>query len=124
VIVWAAGITTIWALMATLFLGWADNVKSYRAMVASMQGALPKRYDCLSSRDLGNAQRAMLHYYADIITYRDEVPSRRRNCELMLVQGTPKAEQVPPGQWKKIWEGARPGDKDERYRLYQRARPN
>jgi len=24
--------------------------------------------------------------------------------------------------WKKIWEGHRPGDKDERFRLYQRSR--
>jgi hypothetical protein len=30
----------------------------------------------------------------------------------------------PTGNWRKIWEGGRPGDKDERYRLYQRvARP-
>jgi hypothetical protein len=122
VIVWAAGITTIWALMATLFLGWADNVKSYRSMVVSMQKALPQEYDCLSSRYLGDAQRAMLQYFAGIITYRDEVHSRKRNCELLLTQGTPQAEIQPPGKWKKIWEGGRPGDKDERYRLYQRSK--
>ena len=123
VIVWAAGITTIWALMATLFLGWADNVKSYRSMVVSMQKALPQKYDCLSSRSLGDAQRAMLHYFAGILTHREEVQSRKQNCELLLTQGTPQAEIVPPGQWKKIWEGGRPGDKDERYRLYRRTAP-
>jgi 4-amino-4-deoxy-L-arabinose transferase-like glycosyltransferase len=120
VVVWGAGITTIWALMATLFIGWADNVKSYRKMVTSMQQALPQKYECLSSRDLGEPQRAMLRYYADIITHRDEVPSRKRDCPFLLVQGYPQTEATPGPGWKKIWEGARPGDKDERYRLYRR----
>jgi 4-amino-4-deoxy-L-arabinose transferase-like glycosyltransferase len=120
VVVWGAGITTIWALMTTLFIGWADNVKSYRKMVVSMQQALPKKHDCISSRELGDAQRAMLHYYAGIITHREEIPSRKRRCGLLLVQGTPRPEISPGPGWKKIWEGARPGDKDERYRLYRR----
>jgi len=120
VVVWAAGLTTMWALSTTLFLGWADNVKSYRKMIVSMQQALPKRYDCLSSRYLGEPQRAMLRYVAGIITHREEAPSRRRSCELLLIQGFPQFEpDLAPG-WRKIWEGARPGDKDERYRLYRR----
>ena len=123
VVVWGAGITTIWALMTTLFIGWADNVKSYRKMVLSMQQALPKKYDCISSRDLREPQRAMLHYYAGIITHREEIPSRKRQCELLLVQGTPQPEIAPGAGWKKVWEGARPGDKDERYRLYRRTAP-
>jgi len=122
VIVWAAGITTMWALMATLFVGWADNSKSYRSMVVSMQRALPARYDCMSSRGLGESQRASLHFFADIVTYRDEVSERRRNCELLLVQGGQKETLAPGGPSKKIWEGARPGDKDERFRLYRRPR--
>jgi 4-amino-4-deoxy-L-arabinose transferase-like glycosyltransferase len=123
VIVWAAGITTMWALMATLFVGWADNVKSYRSMIASMQRALPARYDCMSSRGLGESQRASLHYFAHIVTYRDEVSERRRNCELLLVQGGREETLAPGGPSKKIWEGARPGDKNERFRLYQRTKP-
>lgn len=121
VVVWAAGITTIWALTATLFVGWLDTAKSYRAMIASMQQALPRKYDCMSSRELGEPQRALLHYFAAIITHREEVPERRRNCELLLVQGKTQEELAPRGAWRKIWEGARPGDKDERYRLYQRS---
>ena len=120
VAVWATGITVIWALMTTLFIGWADNVKTYRGMIASLQQALPKQYDCLASRELGDPQRAMLHYFAGIVTHREEVPSRRRECGLLLVQGHPRTETAPRGPWKKIWEGGRPGDKDERYRLYRR----
>jgi 4-amino-4-deoxy-L-arabinose transferase-like glycosyltransferase len=122
VVVWGAGITTMWALMATLFIGWADNVKSYRSTVVSLQQALPRKYDCLASRDLGEAQRAMLHYFGNIITRREEAPAGERRCELLLVQGHPQSEAAPRG-WKKIWEGGRPGDKDERYRLYRREKP-
>jgi hypothetical protein len=123
VIVWAAGITTMWALMATLFIGWADTAKSYRAMVVSLQKALPARYDCISSRGLGESQRASLHYFADIITHREEALDRRRACELLLVQGRPNVELAPGAPWKRIWEGSRPRDRDERFWLYQRTKP-
>ena len=36
-------------------------------------------------------------------------------------QGETGFERLPGGAWRKIWEGTRPGDKVERYRLYQRA---
>lgn len=121
---WAAGITAMWALLTTLFLGWADTSKSYRAMIASMQQALPKHYDCIASRDLAEAPRAMLHYFAGIITYREEVPGRQRRCQLLLTQGAPQYEVIPRGAWRKLWEGSRPRDKDERYRLYQREVPS
>lgn len=117
---WAAGVTTVWALLAILFVGWIDTGKSYRSMVASLQQALPAKHRCISSRELGESQRAMLHYYAGILTYREEIPARRRDCDLMLVQGHPRSETPPTGGWRKIWEGGRPGDNDERYRLYQR----
>jgi hypothetical protein len=122
VIAWAAGITVMWGLLAVLFVGWADNVKSYRSAFLELKRALPRHYTCISSRELGEPQRASLHYFAGIITYRDEVPERRRDCDLVLVQGKPLDENVMPRQWKRIWEGQRPGDKDERYRLYQRQR--
>jgi 4-amino-4-deoxy-L-arabinose transferase-like glycosyltransferase len=120
VIVWASGITVIWALLATLFIGWADTAKSYRTVMTGIQRALPAEHGCVSSRNLGEAQRALLHYHAGIITHREEAPLRRRDCNLLLVQGKPLDENLLPEEWKQIWEGHRPGDKDERYRLYQR----
>jgi 4-amino-4-deoxy-L-arabinose transferase-like glycosyltransferase len=120
VFTWAAGISAVWALLAILFIGWIDTGKSYRSMIASLEQALPRNYRCISSRDLGESQRAMLHYYAGIITHREEIKERRRNCDLILVQGNPRFEAPPRGNWRRIWEGGRPGDKDERYRLYRR----
>jgi len=119
-IVWAGGITAAWALLATLFIGWVDTQKSYRSMIADMSRAMPAQYRCMASRELGEAQRAMLHYFADIKTLRVETKAKVSSCDLLLVQGLPLDESVMTAGWKKIWEGHRPGDKDERFRLYQR----
>lgn len=120
VILWAATITVLWGISATLFLGWVDTGKRYREAFVSLRTALPTQYNCVASRNLGESQRAMLHYYADVITRRAETAVDYRLCNLLLVQGSPReAPAVAPG-WTKVWEGGRPGDKSERYRLYRR----
>lgn len=119
--IWASGVTLTWGLLGVLFIGWVDVGKSYRGMVAELQQALPGSYRCMSSRDLGDTERAMLHYFANIVTYREESPERRRDCDLLLIQGTLQGGAVPGPEWMKVWEGARPGDRVERYRLYRRS---
>lgn len=116
---WACGITVTWGLVAVLFVGWLDVGKSYRSMIVDMQSKMPRRYTCMASRDLGEPQRAMLHYFAGIETEREELLDSRRDCSLLLTQGTVGDRPIASG-WRKIWEGARPGDTVERYRLYQR----
>jgi hypothetical protein len=41
----------------------------------------------------------------------------------MLTQGTLTQEHAVGAGWKKMWEGARPGDTKERFRLYKRVPP-
>ncbi|MBI2314272.1 MAG: glycosyltransferase family 39 protein [Betaproteobacteria bacterium] len=120
VIVWSAGITTVWALIMSLLLGWVDTGKSYRSMVVSLKQALPAKYRCIASRSLGEPQRAMLHYHGGILTEREEAKGAKRSCELLLVQTTAQEQAALDGPWKLLWEGNRPGDNEERYRLYRR----
>ncbi|MEW6312868.1 MAG: glycosyltransferase family 39 protein [Pseudomonadota bacterium] len=122
IVIWAAGITTLWGLVMILMVGWLDTGKSYRSMIASLQQALPKKYDCISSMHLGEPQRALLQYFAGIVTYRLDEPQRARQCQLLITHGAVGGEFLPPGKWQKIWEGARPGDDSERDRLYVRER--
>lgn len=117
-IVWAAGVTVIWGLIAILFVGWIDTGKSYRSTFVTMQQKMPAKYQCVASRGLGETQRAVLHYVTNIVTERTEVSGKRRDCDLLLVQEG--VAEKGAGGWKKIWEGRRPSDKVERYRLYQR----
>jgi hypothetical protein len=121
-VIWATGVTVIWALIAILFIGWVDVAKSYRSVMLGLESALPAQYRCVASRGLGDAQRAMLHYYARVITQRLEEKQSAANCDVLLVQSRPGGERAPQRGWKKIWEGQRPGDRDERYYLYQRTR--
>jgi len=116
----ATGITLVWVIMMTLALPWLDAGKSYRSMITSMQQALPARHACISSNKLGEPQRALLEYYAGILTRRTET-HKGIECDLLLVQGFARNPEAPPGpEWHKIWEGNRPGDKSERYWLFQR----
>jgi 4-amino-4-deoxy-L-arabinose transferase-like glycosyltransferase len=117
VINWAVGVTLLWILAVTLWMPWLDNTKSYRSMVVSLKKAMPKHYLCVSGEGVGEAQRAMLQYFADV-TVR-ELP--RKECDLKLVQSKGTSSQSEDTKrWKKIWEGGRSGDKGERYWLYQR----
>jgi 4-amino-4-deoxy-L-arabinose transferase-like glycosyltransferase len=117
---WAAGVTVCWALVGTLWLPYLDVGKSYRAMIESLVRSLPED-GCVRSRTLGESQRAMLDYVAHVITIRDEVASNA-SCRALLVQQgwqTTGALAGEPG-WVPVWEGARPGDRSEYYRLYVR----
>jgi 4-amino-4-deoxy-L-arabinose transferase-like glycosyltransferase len=114
---WAAGVTLIWVLAMTLWLPWLDKGKSYRSVVVSLQHALPEKYRCLASENVGPTQRAMLQYLGDIDTQRDSA----RVCELLLTQGNGTSGPTEnKTEWQQIWEGGRPSDKDERFRLYRK----
>lgn len=120
---WAAGIGMFWALAMLLWLPWIDHGKSYRPVVRSLQASLPRNAGCISSRGLGEAQRAALDYHAGIVTVRAEARARR-DCALLLVQENARLREASPGaSWKKIWEGNRAGDRTEKLRLYAKVKP-
>lgn len=118
---WAGGITLVWVMAMTLWLPFIDTVKSYRGMLSAMANALPANYECMTSIGLGESQRAMLHYFSGIVAQRVERNGDTGDCPLLLIQTTPEDPMTPGNTWQKIWEGNRPGDRNERYRLYQRA---
>jgi hypothetical protein len=109
--------TLVWGLLSTLFLTYADVSKSYRSMIAELKSTLPAGYDCIASRELGESQRALLHYFAGIVTVRQQAGAAA-SCELLLAQGLrSEPPEIPPG-WHQIWEGTRPGEDDEYFWLY------
>lgn len=117
---WAAGIALVWGLSMILLLRYLDTSKSYRAMIADLSRALPAAQSCISSQKLGEPQRALLHYFAGIVTYRAETTRARADCRLLLVQGFRNDFPAVRPDWTLLWEGARPGDPKELYRLYRR----
>jgi len=119
VINWAAGLTLMWGLLMTLWLPWINTGMSYRSMIGDLQRALPAHHGCIASRSLGEPQRALLQYYAGIVTRRLEVHPHA-SCRFLLQQGFVGEAHLPGRGWREIWEGARPGDRRERYWLYRR----
>jgi len=117
VINWAAGVTLIWLLAMTLWLPWLNSGKSYRGMIDSLTHSLPAKHGCIASQNLGDTQLAMLQYFGHITAHRYAWDT----CDLLLVQSAKVSGlTAPEGYWKPIWEGGRPGDKNEHFRLYQR----
>jgi 4-amino-4-deoxy-L-arabinose transferase-like glycosyltransferase len=115
---WAAGMTLAWGLLVALWLPWVDYGKSYRGMSATLAPHVKTRA-CVSSRNLGEPQRASLHYFIGLVTQRADV--NPVGCPLLLVQGSVSDDTGNPGGgWDLVWQGNRPGDRVERYRLYRR----
>ena len=115
---WAAGVALVWGLFATLIMPWADYQKSYRSVALQLISKLPADAGCVAGRGFGAPQRAALSYHAGMPTAR----SAPGECRFLLVQGNPRDEYGAPGAgWVKLADVGRPGDRSERYRLYQRS---
>jgi 4-amino-4-deoxy-L-arabinose transferase-like glycosyltransferase len=117
---WAAGVALLWSAFATLWLPWADYLSSYRPVALQIKSLLPPGATCIARAKLGSAQRAALSYHAGIVT-RERDPLKP--CPLLLTQGSPAHEASAPGPgWVRLADVGRPGDRDERIRLYRRQR--
>lgn len=114
----AMGMTLFWILFSSLWLPWIDNAKSYRAVFLSMQPHLPVKYRCIASEGLGESTRPMLEYYLGILTQRKELHPNA-NCDVLLTDDSATSPNEHfTSNWRQVWHGARPGDTEERFRLY------
>lgn len=113
---WAAGVALLWGTFATLWMPWADYQKSYQGVALQLKSRLPAAPGCVSGSGFGLPQRAALSYHAGIRTV-----APRDECRYFLVQGQARHElDAPFGNWEKLADVGRPGDKSERYRLYRK----
>jgi len=117
---WAAGLTLLWGAFATLWLPWADHLKSYRGVALQIKSALPADAGCIAAEELAPPQRAALSFHAGIVTERQAAaPESPPRCRYLIVQGNPRDENPPGPGWRKLADVGRPGDRGERYRLYR-----
>jgi hypothetical protein len=71
---------------------------------------------CVAGRNLGDAQRALLHYFSGLTTIQDGTSAAAR-CDTLLVQYGRQFPDTIKG-WRSVWEGQRRGDDTEHFALY------
>ena len=114
-LVWTAGMTFVWALLMALFQAPLDRRLSYVSVGEALAARVPAT-ECIQTYQVRKQQRVLLAYHSG----RQLVPADL-DCNWLLVE-TRQREAKPhiPSGWVKQWEGARPGDRADRFRLYGR----
>ncbi len=104
VLVWASGMVLVWTLLIALYRPWMEAGWGYRPLLADLDRSLPAGA-CLEI-DTDPAMRTMLRYHLH--------PKSGANCPWRLVS----ADRAVATDSAPVWEGARPRQKQQRYRLY------
>lgn len=118
---WVTGLVAAWGVGVCFLLGWVDAGKTYRPVMTAIARQMPPTAHCLASSDLGEPQRAMLHYFGGLRTRRLEVDPHALECDIVLVQfRRGEAAWRPDGRWEEIWDGGRSGRSDDVFVLFQR----
>jgi len=113
---WSGGVAVVWALALAMFLEYADLSKSYRPVAAGFANAVG-RGSCVAGQNLGQPQQVLLSYLSGIPILMDSAGSE---CDMLLVQAPRNTIFEPEDWWKPVWEGTRPGERRETFRLYRR----
>lgn len=114
---WTAGLALAWGVPMTLLLPWIDDARSFREPFTSMGDALHGA-QCIRAYGLGENQRGMLHYVTGL---RPAEPWIGDRCGVVIWQRNGAGERPPPSfdGWSLTWEGARAGENDERFFVYE-----
>lgn len=117
---WAVGLTMAWSLLMALWLPMIDSAKSYKSVMLSMQKSLPRKTSCINSRGVGQSQQALLDYYTDL-KLKPIDNQQAPDCRVLLIQHSRNNKAVEPSDgWSLIWEGKRPADRHEYFKLYKK----
>lgn len=115
--VWFVGLTVSWSLANSLWLPWVDLGNSYARPFSELQRVLSPTA-CLASYGLGESERAMVHVYTGYppqeISDLAQVP-----CRILVVQDERHEAVAMPTGWQELWQGARPGNRKERFRAFR-----
>lgn len=121
VVLSSGGVILCWLLLMTLWLPWINYGKSYAGVARQIAQKLPQGQYCVDT-NVGPAQRASFAYFGGVpfAQFQDG------HCDYLLLQDSRRGKDNSTTlerfgeKWRLLWEGRRPSDRAERYRLYQR----
>ena len=125
VVLSSGGIILCWLLLMTLWLPWGNYIKSYAIVARQADNILPDTRHCVAT-NVGAAQRASFAYFGKL----QFAHAGEQNCQYYLLQDHHRGNDSEPTMtrngkdWKLLWQGRRPADRSERFRLYERIRGN
>src|SRR5207302_10238123 len=91
---WAAGMSLVWGMYMTIWLPYLDSRRSYRSVAESLANHLPAG-TCLAGHNRGEPQRALLEYFLDVITVRDDTRATNR-WDAFIRQAARGGPDTPP----------------------------
>jgi 4-amino-4-deoxy-L-arabinose transferase-like glycosyltransferase len=122
VVLSSGGLILLWVLLMTLFLPDLNYSKSYASVAQQIAAKLPPGADCIET-NIGPAQRASFAYFGHLPFAGVEAG----HCSYLLLQdslrtrdGSELGQQYGLRDYNLLWEGRRPSDRNERFRLYRR----
>jgi len=150
VVLSSGGMILLWVLLMTLFLPELNYSKSYASVAQQIAARLPADTDCIDT-NVGPAQRASFAYFGHLpfagvdggrcsfLLLQDSLrhthaanaanAAGAKANEQQVIQhgdgymgGHEVLSSFRPRDWTLLWEGRRPSDRDERFRLFRRAR--
>jgi 4-amino-4-deoxy-L-arabinose transferase-like glycosyltransferase len=128
VVLASGGVTLIWTLVMTLWISEVNYSRTYRGVAFQLQSALDNSKSganaCVRTDGVGLPQRASFAYFSNVqFTPIDLGGQPIYNCPLLLRQDSAHSPESEPAAekghyWHLLWEGRRPSDRDERFKLY------
>jgi 4-amino-4-deoxy-L-arabinose transferase-like glycosyltransferase len=143
VVLSSGGLILLWVLLMTLFMPELNYARSYASVAQQIAARLPANADCIDT-NVGPAQRASFAYFGHLpfagveagqcsyLLLQDSLKktaedAHRNTARQSVIQtgdgprgGEVVLDDFRPRDWTLLWEGRRPSDRDERFRLYQR----
>jgi 4-amino-4-deoxy-L-arabinose transferase-like glycosyltransferase len=123
VVLSSGGLILLWVLLMTLFLPDLNYSKSYASVAQQMAARLPPAAICIDT-NVGPAQRASFAYYGRLPFAGMREAGK---CDYLLLQDSVRLKDEHEmnqlyrlRDYTLLWEGRRPSDRNERFRLYQR----
>jgi len=122
VVLSSGGVILCWLLLMTLWMPWINYSKSYALVATQIAAQLPSKDYCVDG-NVGPAQRASFAYLGGV----QFAGFKESRCGYVLLQDENRSKENAAlfkpfggGRWQLLWEGRRPSDRDERFRLYRR----
>jgi hypothetical protein len=128
-----------WFLLMTLWLPVFNYRKTYTELAYGLSGQIDPKHQCISTIGLSASQRALflqaaplrfetvaysqLRIHQGVQTSNEAIFSNKilpSTCDYLLIEDRINQPRTgPDASWIKVWEGRRPSDRRERFRLFR-----